>query len=353
VTHSGSAWVRLGSLGGLVPRTANLLVAWYDSGLTLIRTDTSPSLSESIQGIWAQVAVTGVVSPDNAAFAQLTVQVLAVDEAEYHFIDGFQLEPSALPGAFNSNYADSTLPGSNLVPATITSRETAVGSAKVLAGAAASRPAASIAGRLYFATDTGVVSYDSGSAWTNGVGASVTYTSPNAEPAEQSLAGWNFDPAFLSTVSNNPPVAGTMYLLRIKLKNAATISNALVSVAASGVALTNCFVALYDSTGTRVAVTADVSSSLTSTGLKTLAFTGSYSAAAGTFYVGLLVGSATTAPAWAISTASNIAAVNAGIAASPYRFGSYTVTGQSSCPASFNTSTQMASATKPFWSALS
>lgn len=42
----------------------------------------------------------------------------------------------------------------------------ALASAMNMSGLAASRPAAAIAGRLYFATDTGVLSYDNGSVWT-------------------------------------------------------------------------------------------------------------------------------------------------------------------------------------------
>lgn len=165
VYYSGSAWVRLGSLGTLTARNVTLKVNWYSATNTLLSSSTSAAALESIQGVWGSVVLPGVISPDTATKAEVQVDVAAVPEAEYHLFDGFQLEPGGQPTSFNTNFPASSLTGAMLAPASVTVRETAVGSAKTLFGASGAIPAAGTAGRLYWATDTNGLYFDNGTSW--------------------------------------------------------------------------------------------------------------------------------------------------------------------------------------------
>jgi hypothetical protein len=175
--YSASVWMRLGSLGTSTARSLTVAIKWYDATSTLISTTTSAAVSESIQGTWMLVGIPGVVAPDTAASAEIVATVAAVPASEYHLFDGFQLEPGALPTSFNSNLPQSSLTGDMLVPAAITQRETAAGSAKPFYGAAASLPAAGNAGHLYWATDTNALYFDNGTSWAviNASGASQLF----------------------------------------------------------------------------------------------------------------------------------------------------------------------------------
>jgi len=136
-------------------------------------------------------------------------------------------------------------------------------------------------------------------------------------PSDHGFLTWSLDPALAS--SSSVFTAGVLQLVKVKLPVAATISNIGIVVSTAGNTLTNSYLALYDSTGTRQGVTADQSSSWTTAGVYTPALVTPYSAAAGVYYVGILVGSATTVPALSRTSTSN--AINAGLTAPGLRFG--------------------------------
>jgi hypothetical protein len=165
LAYSASGWFRLGSLGTTSARSITLQINWYDAVDALISIQASVNISESIQGTWGTVALPNAISPDTAAKAEVQITVSNVPEGEFHYFDGFQLEPGSLPTSFNSNLPQSSLSGTMLAPATITSRETAIGSAKPLFGTTASLPVAGTAGRLYWATDTNGLYFDNGTSW--------------------------------------------------------------------------------------------------------------------------------------------------------------------------------------------
>ncbi len=147
--------------------------------------------------------------------------------------------------------------------------------------------------------------------------------------ADHGLLSWSLDPAGAS--SSSVFTAGVLQLVKVKLGTAAMISNIAIQVATAGVTLTNSFLALYDSSGTRQGVTADQSSVWTSTGYYAPALVASYAAAAGVYYVGILVGSAATVPA--LSRASSSTVINAGLTAPGLRFGT-SGTAQTAAPSS-------------------
>jgi hypothetical protein len=155
-------------------------------------------------------------------------------------------------------------------------------------------------------------------------------------PADLGWLTWSIDPAVASS-SSAPNGAGIMALTRVKLPTAATVTSICLYVATAGATLTSgqCFAALYDSTGARVGVTADLSTAWTSTGSKEHALTSPYAAAAGSYWVALLY-NGTTGPLF--SRAASSLATNTGLTAATARFGVYgssqTTTPSSITPAS-------------------
>jgi hypothetical protein len=335
VRYSASGWVRLGSLGGVTPRTATMAVTWYTSGMASIRTDTGPTMVEDIQGTWLQCASKNMLAPSTAAFAKLELAVAAVPESEYHFFDGFQLEPGELPSSFNSNYAGSTLTGSMLTPATVTKRETAVGSAKIYADLFANRPAAGTAGVLFFATDTAALYYDNGSTWTavstgGGGGGVADYGS-----AVQGYNGWVCDPVAVG--AGTAMTSARIQVIKVTVPTTTPILGVAMGQTSPATSPANSFVGLLDSTGSRVAVSADLSSGLTgSNGGKKFAFTGSYTPTPGTYYVVLLFGG-TTPPTFARTPLGSSSLYNLLQSTAPFRSNTG-ATSQSSIPSSITLS---------------
>ncbi|MGW4270888.1 hypothetical protein ACWEGQ_00625 [Streptomyces seoulensis] len=141
-------------------------------------------------------------------------------------------------------------------------------------------------------------------------------------PSDHGMAAWSFDPAACSTTGTTLS-AGYVYLTEIVLRQATTISKVHVVLGSAGSGLTanQCLAGLYTTAGTRVGVTADMSATWTSAGSKAMALTGSYAAAAGRYYVALLV-AGTTSPTFACgSTLGNsFTPGNANLSVGGYRF---------------------------------
>lgn len=143
---------------------------------------------------------------------------------------------------------------------------------------------------------------------TNPTGGTVVYAVNGTSPLQRDTAGhltnlawadnpfqsnglitWNFDPNVIN--SNYPVASGTINLHKIYLPTTATVSNVLVAVQAAGSGLTSGdnLIGLYNAAGTRVAVTADQTTTWGSTGVKTAAFTSSFTPAApGVYFVAVL-----------------------------------------------------------------
>ncbi len=171
-------------------------------------------------------------------------------------------------------------------------------------------------------------------------------------PDLQGWLAWNYDPVLCSAASNL--TTQTVAVAKVVLPVAITVTNIAFHLVNAGVSLTSgqSFVGLYDSTGARQAVSADQSTSWTSTGLKTVAMASSYAAAAGTYYVALLCnGTTPMGPARTNSSGAIIA--NAGLSVANYRFG-IAATGQTALPGSFTPSSMTAgTGAIGFWCAIS
>jgi hypothetical protein len=139
-----------------------------------------------------------------------------------------------------------------------------------------------------------------------------------------------------------------------------TITNVVYAVTSVGATLTSAqnFVGIYDSGGTRRALSADQSTIWTSAGLKTTAMTSPWTPAAtgpGQFCWVAFLSVGTTPPRFAINSntavAGAIAAMNAGLSVSTARF-ARGPTAQTSLPATITPSALVNSGVSP-WVALS
>jgi hypothetical protein len=173
-----------------------------------------------------------------------------------------------------------------------------------------------------------------------------------ATPDQQGWLAWNYDPVYCSNASNL--TTQTVAVAKIILPAAITVTNIAIYAVNAGATLTagQSLVGFYDSGGTQRAVSADQSASWTSGGLKTVAMTTPYAAAAGTYYVALLCnGTTPMGPARTNSSGAIIA--NAGLSAANFRFG-IAATGQTVMPASFTPASMTAGVgAVGYWCAIS
>jgi poly(3-hydroxybutyrate) depolymerase len=164
-------------------------------------------------------------------------------------------------------------------------------------------------------------------------------------PDAHGFLAWTGDPS--NAGSSTAVTAGVLYLSKIQLIAPATIASINVHVSTAGTSLTNCFLALYNSAGVRQAVSANQSTAWQTGGTSDVAMVTPYDAAAGTYYVGILVGGGTP-PAFA--RAANSTVSNAGLSAGSYRF-STSGTSQTAAPSSVTLASTSASSTA-YWTAL-
>ena len=172
-------------------------------------------------------------------------------------------------------------------------------------------------------------------------------------PEDQNLLTWAFDP--ISAVSFTATASGSLALIKVWLRQTATITNIIYAISTAGTGMTSGqnFVGLYSSAGVRVGLSADQTANMGGTGIITAALTTPYAAAAGFYWVAILTNSSAASPGLARSgslAASNLASV--GLTASTRRYGSFG-TGQTSLPASFTPSSIAAITNGTFWAALS
>lgn len=175
------------------------------------------------------------------------------------------------------------------------------------------------------------------------------------EPALQKLLGYSFDPVVASGTFQLG-VAGTLYLVRIPLKEQVKISNLLLWLATKGATLTaaQCFAGLF-AEGTRkliaevtaaetIAKMEGANASLQTLPLVAPVVAGPGYVTAGVFYNG------TTAPIFGAAPASTAALINAGVATSSSRFATGDTGLTTALPATVTAA--MVAAADPIWAGL-
>jgi peptidoglycan/xylan/chitin deacetylase (PgdA/CDA1 family) len=217
------------------------------------------------------------------------------------------------------------------------------------------KPSASSSGTAIDSSASDIQSVGTQSAGSTGLAADAGHVHPLSDwlVTDQGLLAWSFDPIFAYT--NTSVVAGTMYLTRVRLSASATISNIYAQVQnTAGSGLLGTYVGMYNSSGTLVASSADVSATFQSTGGKAAALSASYSAPAGLYWVAFLVASGTTMPKLGMNANTASSDINIGLsaAAGTLRYATGTTTGLSSLPASISPTSGMSGSPTAFWFAL-
>ena len=170
-------------------------------------------------------------------------------------------------------------------------------------------------------------------------------------PLRHGYAEWNYDPVIGG--SGSAPTSGTIYVMKVSAQTGGTVSNIVATITSvAGVSLTSGqnFVGLYDSTGTRIAVTADQSSAWTSNGVKAMALTSSVTIRGGSDYYVALLCNGSTPPSF-MRSGTNLSAPNANQSNALQRF-SVNGTGIS-LPGSLTLSSNTSTNAITLWVALS
>lgn len=138
-------------------------------------------------------------------------------------------------------------------------------------------------------------------------------------PLDHNLITWTMDPAIAA--GGTALTSGVLHLIKIKLPEDSSVTNVIACITSGGVTLTagQNFGALYTSSGTLVAITADQSASWTGAGAKTMALVGGpYSLTAGTYY-GALLSNGATPPSWLRGHGVSTSTLNIGLTAATGR----------------------------------
>lgn len=169
-------------------------------------------------------------------------------------------------------------------------------------------------------------------------------------PADYGLLAWVGDPGYLA--GSLTTTAGVIHLLKIKLPKAVTITNVVHRQTGGAISLTSGqnFAALYDTSGNRVAVTADQTTNWSTAGYKTSPLTATYDAPTGFIYVALLFNGTTppNMPRYGTATLFN----NGGLAADALRF-AQTGSSETSMPTTITMASLVDDATAAFWAGVS
>ncbi|MER7700646.1 phage tail protein [Streptomyces sp. NPDC096095] len=175
--------------------------------------------------------------------------------------------------------------------------------------------------------------------YVDAVAASGTWT-----PSAMGFGGWAFDPAAGSSHSVQYCINGWVYLIGIPLHAPTTVRNVVFYVAgyAGGTLSTSSYAGLYTSAGARVGVTGTLKTAIPQTEGETVVcpLTAPYEAAAGTYWVGLVVnGPNPTNSGPGFLRGASVGVAPGGSARMPGKFirhGRLSTTGRTSLPTSFS-----------------
>ena len=172
-------------------------------------------------------------------------------------------------------------------------------------------------------------------------------------PYQHSFQEWNYDPIATNS-SSAAPTTGTIYLMKLISQTGGSINNVVLYQGSNGSGMTTALVALYNSSGTRLAVSADQSSTW-NTGapaLRTVTLTGGATLTAGqTYYVALLTAGGTTQPGFARANTTT-GPLTANQSNATQRFAT-NLTSQNTLPSSLTLSGNSGAAPITYWVSLS
>ena len=135
-------------------------------------------------------------------------------------------------------------------------------------------------------------------------------------PAEHGFIAWNYPP-YAATGTSILTTAGTLYLCRVHVPTATTITNVHIYLSSAGTGLVSGqnFAALYTAGGALLSTSADQTTAWGTSGSKVIALTAPQAVSAGFYYVGFYA-NGTTLPTLYRSVSGNIINVNLSAATS-------------------------------------
>lgn len=156
-------------------------------------------------------------------------------------------------------------------------------------------------------------------------------------PSDHNLLTWSYDPAMAT--GGSAMTSGTVYLIKLNLRNGGTVSSIVATVAVAGSTLTASqnFAGIYDTFGNLLGATADQSAAWASIGTKTMPIAGGPLVLSPGSYYAALLSNGTTPPQFQRNVSANATAslLNVGLTASTGRFITAD-TARTSLPASTN-----------------
>lgn len=184
---------------------------------------------------------------------------------------------------------------------------------------------------------------------------STPYQTDN--PSKHGYVEWNYDPMSITTVGGAAMASGSVHLLKISAANGGTVNNIIIIIGSGTASLTSGqnFAGIYDSSGTRIAVTGDQTSAwsvvASSAQVITMALTASVTLQAGRDYYVALLANGTTPPLLSVGGGNSVTASNNGLANAVRRF---CVNGTgTSLPSSLTLTSNTSTNARSFWVALS
>ncbi|MFD9368766.1 hypothetical protein ACFWA6_13830 [Streptomyces sp. NPDC060020] len=181
----------------------------------------------------------------------------------------------------------------------------------------------------------------------------INLDNPARMPSDQGLLAWTGDPndAGHVTAQSSAGVAGRITLVQVLLRKQITWSKIWFGLAGvdGSASLTNCYLGVYDSTGTLRAVTADISAQLMTGAVgKSVDLVTPFTAGPGEYYIALLLGGTWTTNLLTFKSTGAGITVNCGLAAPRLRY-SNMLSGQTSLPASLDLTQQSTSLINTGW----
>lgn len=163
-------------------------------------------------------------------------------------------------------------------------------------------------------------------------------------PSEQGLLAWTYDPNMAGhvTAQSSGGVAGRITLVRIPIRRTITWSNVWIGLSGvdAGASLSNCYLGVYNSAGTLMGTTADVSASLmTGATAKALPLATAFTATPGMYFIAMLLNGTWTTNSLTFKASGAGVSVNAGLTAPNLRYSSL-LTGQTSLPSTVTLANQ-------------
>lgn len=162
-----------------------------------------------------------------------------------------------------------------------------------------------------------------------------------ADPGDLGLTQWNYDPIGITILTGINPASGTVRMVRLpKLPQPATINSVSFFIGSAAITPTagQCFAAVYNSSGVRLGVSADISGQLGTIGMISFALTAPLNLPAGDYNAAILM-NASGVPSLGACANAHSAAVNGTLPASIARV-TDGPTAQTSLPANITMSSR-------------